>query len=935
MSDSDDFQASCAAVLAAARTGDVKSNQFLHSLVEHSLDFGNTNALYTIAPQLLRWCLDDAVVREDAAALTFIALLNRVFCTTVLLRRLAQPLDRRPVGLAELQSFYSASLSQCSLNSGAARQLLQCIACLMVVSVNNIADSLEELLHQDSTKQQSQLGLRLTISAMDLLLDHRIPIGSICRATQRHKLQSRIDLVLRAPLTSEADTPLLIQATLKAVEFLLEAMTEEPQEVAADFWAALPSSTVWRCCLNQLEAAASMPYLEDVTSLVCRVLRCLTIIDDAAEQLICQSLSTVLRQPSPALLSVEVRSEILSAALEGVTEEVILKEDPQSNLFQLVSAAAQQLVALLQAPDAPLPAVRNVCEGVSALSQVLQQDPIPTMEPTDDPEDFECVVALMVETNRGKSAALSRLGSFLVECRLSLAARLAQSGFTNEQWESIASYVRTQLAQQEVDYQIKFDEVELALFTTYERLCRLLGPLTAEEVALAAPDVAQRLIVVLCDSQQSVEWIQSASLAPLLSQSALLPILVARFSTMRSNTVAWPSAILLSVSDAFSRALAEVPLASTNSLDSLGVSHLEAAMADAVQRLHQMEAVDPHQLQQLCEPLASSIWHRLQGGSGGTGGGPLAAEQRRSAVRLGTLLGAGLVRLTEGHIVEIHQLDRPTQAILFSFASLVSRLEELAHVLVGISELLAEEEEDAVHSIVEILQVQASQHCASGQWDASAFLSCIMVWHEQHPDCIQPFLRLCTAVPLPFQSTALMSGLTRYFAISGSSPISTRELCSLLQRDVVQSISHDSTAAAHLTSLLQWLLQPDPSFSAADGCRRVWRLATCGCLLWKGRQVKPELMMECLVAAVERWRESASAAVFGQPEDLQDLEPHSGEGDSTDDADVPRLVLEELASWGECTCHVAAVPVNSPAWLSCMCQSTDDFERLEVLKKRL
>ncbi|KAG5479946.1 hypothetical protein LSCM1_06364 [Leishmania martiniquensis] len=936
-----------AAVVHFSRHGDKDSNQELVHAIDHSLDVGGTLAAHTIAPKLLRWVLDDDTARTSPGTVTYVCALNRHFCVQVILDRLAQPLDRRPAGLEELLQFYMITLRSVSVEA-ACRQLTQCVACLLIVFEDHLVERLRAWIRGgDATPaDECRMALQIFVAVVDILSDRRVAIGSIRRATQRRQLQTHLLIVLESPLTDAADLQLLVRATDAAVGFLWEAMHGEPQEVAATFWAALPASTVWQyclLCLNAAVSASSSPVTcpEEVLKLVCSVLRCQTILNEAAEALLSSTLPLVL-QPvaasSAATVDWEAISQVIAAALESSTIAIVTQQPSDVPLFRLFSSAADRLGQLLQAPAAPMTAVCHVCEGISALTQALQPAPLPEMEPDDDPDDFADFIEQACVANAEKSAAITQLRPYMQECTRALAARLAHGGLVEDEWRSISAYVARQVADGDInDYEVTHNEVELAIFTTYERLTALLGMLSMEEINMAVPQVGQQLVLVMGDSGAALTWFELAQPEDLLAQSALLPCCVARHVSSMSAT-RWaiePDAIC--VMDILMHALAaylECGAHCSNGFPGGNVNAVmdvaRASVAVVLAIAGQLGPDGAARLRNRSTPLVSTLWQCVTSAPGA----PAATSTRHAAAEeLATLLEAGVTALPDTAVDLLKQQDAYTQAVLFAAGGestpSLSTLEALAHTLHCLAQLSAAEAEAVETRVCHAVAERSRRLCEAGEWAGEALATLLDSWHAQHPQLLACFSALAAVVPAEMQPELLLAGITRFFSLPQSQDTSTRELAAALEARFVHPIASSSTTASSLHALLAWLLQSHPSFTAEDGARRVRTLAECGRALCEGGHVPAVSLAETLVSCVARWQEHKLSSALGSG-----VADAAHEGDDTeDDARLEQEVLQRLAMWSRCVGALPQLPANGPPWLAQLQSAHDDYERMEVLKR--
>ncbi|AYU78303.1 hypothetical protein, conserved [Leishmania donovani] len=938
--------AAVAAVVHFTTHGDTASNQELMHAIDHSLDAGCTPAAHTIAPQLLRWALEDSTACVSAGIATYVGVLNRHFCVQVIPHRLAQPLDRRPTGLEELLQLYVMALHSFAIEASR-RQLTQCVACLLILIEDSLVDRLRAWVRggDAASADECRTALQVFIAVVDLLADRRVAIGSIRRATQRRQLQEHLLIALESPLTDRADLPLLVHATDAAVRFLLEAMYGEPQEVAATFWEALPTSTVWQHCLRCLgaAAAASSPPAtcpEEVLNVACNVLRCQTIVNAAAEALLSGALPLVLQPIAPssaATVDWETISRVISAAVEASTKAIVTQQPSDAPLFQLFSSAADRLAQLLQAPAAPATAVCHVCEGISALTQALQPTPLPELEPDDDPDDFADFVEQTHAVNAEKSSAVAKLRPFLHECTRALAARLTHSKFAQEEWRNIAEYVARQVAEGDTeDYEVAHDGVHIAVFTTYERLTALLGALGVEEINTAAPELGQRLVLVMRDSSSALHWLESIQPADLLVQSALLPCCVARHVSSTSATGWAIESAAVRVMDVLVHALATYQEhglhCSGGSASGSVPAIMDVTRATAAVALAIAGRVGPDNAAHLREritPLVSALWQCV---TSAVGAPASALTHHAAADELATLLEARLAVLPDAAVDLLKDQDAYTQAVLFATGGAstpsLNTLEALAHTLHCIAQLSSEEAEAAETRVCRGLVERLRRHCEAGEWAGEALATLLDSWHAQHPQLLLCFLTLSVAVPAELQPALLLAGITRFFSLPQSCDTSTRELSAALEARFVRPIAASPATAPSLHALVVWLSQPHPSFTAADGVRRVRALAECGRALCEGGHVPVLSLTETLVTCVARWQEHKFASALGGGE-----ADAVGEKDDTEgDVQLKQEVLKQLAMWSRCVSAMSGLPPSAPPWLARLQSAQDDYERMEVLK---
>ncbi|KAG5506390.1 hypothetical protein JKF63_05893 [Porcisia hertigi] len=941
-----DAAAAVAAVVHFATHGDAASNQELVHAIDHSLDTGGTLAAHTIAPQLLRWALEEREGRAFPGVVVYVSILNRHFCVQVILDRLAQPLDRRPAGLEELLELYVKALRSVSIEA-AYRQLTQCVACLLIVLEDDLAERLHAWIRggDAASVEESRVALQTFAAVIDLLADRRVAIGSIRRATQRRQLQERLFISLESPLTEEVDLSLLVRVTDSAVRFLLEVMNGEPQEVAATFWEALPASTVWQYCLRCLSAAASavspsVTCPEEVLRLVCNVLRCQTTINAPAQALLSSALPLVLH-PIPASSSStvdwEMISHVISAAFEASTQAIATQQPSDTTLFGLFSSVADRLAQILQSPAAPATAVCHVCEGISALTQTLQPAPLPEMGPDDDPDDFAVFVEETQAANAEKSSAVAQLRPFLHGCTRALAARLTHSGFTNEEWDCIAAYVARRVADGDTeDYEVAHSDVPLSVFTTYERLTALLGAMGVDEINAAVSESGQQLVLVMGDPGLTLTWLESVQPGSLLVQSTLLPCCVTRHVSSASAAGWATESVAVRAMDTLLYALATYQergdLWCDGSANGSITAVMDVARASATVLLTIAERLGSDgaaRLRDRSTPLIATLWRCATLASDAA----VSESSRHTAVdELARLLDARVAALPHTVADLLKHQDAYTQAVLFATGGAstpsLSTLETLAHILHCVAKLSAEEAESIQCRVCCGLAERSRSQCEAGEWAGDALATLLDSWHAQHPELLMYFLDLSLAVPAEMQPALLLAGITRFFSQPQSHDTSTRELVAALDARFVRPIAASPGTAPSLHDLVQWLLQTHPSFTAHDGARRVRTLAECGRMLCEGGHVPALSLTETLVSCVARWQEHLSSSALGDGEADEGREDNDAEGD----VQLKQEVLEQLAMWSRCVSAVSRLSTSAPPWLAQLHSAHDDYERLEVLR---
>lgn len=961
--------------------GDISANTALYHALNHSLDRGAVDVRLTLAPRLLQWCLQQQGTSVSPAAFLFVAILNRTLCVKCLPSALAQSLDRRPTGVTELFHDFLTLLRDSSGAGGSAavlsqpvqRQLRVCAASLLVQSSDNAVGRLVELCGP-STPSWSSAPLRclffqVFLAVMEVLGDHRIPLGPVNRATQRRHTQRQLQVILSpiedvaasAPQTASSSALWTLHAEVlaKAVVFVVEGMTGEPQQVAPDFWFDLPSSAVWQWCLRHLQSGAGKAQEEEAAlDAVCGALRCLSEVDETAERLLIGALTVALRTPPhPASLTGDVEAvvascKVIAASLEASTEAVVLFCDPAGELFQLFSSAAEYLVQVLVgllSSRAMEEAVPYVCEGLSALTQVLQPIPIPPMEPTDDLEDYEAIVESMEAANEGKTQAVARLRSFLSNCQTTVCQALAMLTTSGagavEDATQVAQYAVHQASLQEEDYAVFFDLPALALFTTYERLCGLLQEMPpVVSMASAAPP----LVVTACDSRVAFQAVQRSSVEQLASQAVLLPVLSARFVRQSTLLDAFTETLSAQFEPWSVEALQDFAERTTRTLEWCATQQATAparhtcdALMDVFDRQRHETASSggggvlgsPYLPAPLITRVGEALWScvQLPGSS--------KEDRWRLAEHLARLIEDGLVAPTPDMTQQVVKLDACTQVELLSSFP-VDSLQSLEYILRGAQELGDPAHSGTLHRACARLRTGATQRCESGAWAVEAYAALLDAWNAQRPQSTAVLtLTLAQAVANAVsRATMQAQALFRFFSLAGSDGVGTEDLSELLDETLCRDVSALPPLSVKLLELVGWLLHANPVYSMADGVKRVHVLSVALRVLSESGHCGADALAPVVMAAVDRLRECVSAATTRDSSNGVSSSPLSNAYNAADldaDADRDELVektLEQLAVVSRCVA-VVSLPPATPPWLRTLAQATDDYERKDVIKR--
>ncbi|KAF8277186.1 hypothetical protein TcYC6_0016140 [Trypanosoma cruzi] len=471
------------ALQAFVKDGNVEAGAFLRDLLRRAAFTANITRR-SLPPLFFREALmkfyEGAL---SASSLLLVAILNRLFCMQFIPDAMARPVnDERPSDLADLLQFYVDSLGAANLPAPVMEQTYLCVSSLLLLQSNvGVVEALLAVFGGvvPEVARETRGLMKLLSGIMSVLSDHRVSIGPVRRSTQRMRIQNNMHLVLISIL--EEDVSAQASIITQGVSFLMEGSVHEPQEIAPLFWAQLPSSTFWRLALERLHQGTAN---EDILRAVCAVLRAITVLDASAVSILLSALEVVLDSRTHAPLLHVCR--IITSSLESSVEEVVVRFGTEHVLYQALASGAQTLKRVLEQPEAVVASSLEVglalCEGLSVLSQVLMLLPVPEMELTDDPDDYAIFVEGIQRRNTQKKEAFGRLEGFLRGCLASLLVWLGR--LTAHDVRSIAAYI---IQNDNDEMAVWHDELSVALFTTYERLCTLLSPSQDKEIrALAA-----------------------------------------------------------------------------------------------------------------------------------------------------------------------------------------------------------------------------------------------------------------------------------------------------------------------------------------------------------------------------------------------------------------------------------------------------------------
>ncbi|KAG8347941.1 hypothetical protein TRVL_01238 [Trypanosoma vivax] len=462
-------------------SGDVEAGAFLRELARAAACSPSVTPLSSPALILTHAICSFIQGKMTAGSLLLVSILNRVFCLQDVPTALARPINAdRPTDLSELLHFYVGCLNTSqALPDAVQTQLTLCVSSLLLLQIDkmNVIDTL--LILFDGTVPVSgpsaHFFLKFFAGLMTVLGDRRVLLGPVRRSSQRLCVQKNVHLILNVQI--EAGTFDVHAATvIQAISFLSDCTMQSPQEVDPHFWTQLPASSLWETAMQQLKSGAPT---EVALEVVCSALRAITQIDTFSQLLLTSAFSTVLEREPASPLEAVCMCRVITSAMESCIATVVLELTPEHELYQKFAYGARVLLDVLgQGIQKPWVSGTEelalvVCEGIHVLTQVLTPTVVPPMEDTDCPEDYAIVVDDIHRENQRKCESLTMLLEFIHGCRTTLLVLLER--FSTYDLKCVADY----LNKNEIDeFAVRFDELPVSLFVAYERLCKLLFPIT-------------------------------------------------------------------------------------------------------------------------------------------------------------------------------------------------------------------------------------------------------------------------------------------------------------------------------------------------------------------------------------------------------------------------------------------------------------------------
>ncbi|ORC89069.1 uncharacterized protein TM35_000142800 [Trypanosoma theileri] len=857
----------------------------------------------------------------SVSSLLLISILNRMFCLLYIPEALARPInDRRPSDdFSELLRFYLQCLRTPHLPGTVLTQLYFCIASLLLLQPNgNVIEGLLSVFGGTVPTEITDIRvfMRLFSTLMSVLSDRRVLMGPIRRSTQRLCVQNSMHLIL----TSMPIEDLTAQATMisQGVSFLTECTVNDAQDMAPLFWSQLPSSLFWKYAVHQLQnGTASEAILESITT----ILRSLTMLDTTAVTLIQSVLTAIHSDGTRAPLS-HICS-VITSILESSVEAVVVQFGPEHTLYQALALSAQMLRSVLTDPASvegmmntissqSLETLLVVCEGLSVLAQVLTPVSIPVMDETDDPEDYAMVVDDIHKTNTCKLEALRQLREFMESCQIALLTWLGRLSASDT--ADIAMYLS---ANDGDEFAVRHDELPIALFTTYERLCRLLLParhsrveaIAAEGYIIAAvwdADLSYQAIVAqqtLLHCKEEKEQQQEEVLRRLVQNAPLFPLVSRRYKDH------WSTEQISNIVFSLIELLREAVMSLNNIL----------VAADISKALRQL-GIPP--LQNVMESLWNGVL--LSCGEDKTPRWELASH-------LSFLMQESHMELTCG-CFDVEGLDDHTRVELNS--CIVRSLQDVW----GVMQVLQGVESDAVqsHRAAERIAawVQTSMNINTPEW--KIYEQMVREWSGMNPLHFRVVWRLVRPLDLLVASEILATALEAFVTqIEKNGDFEWKSEKDCFSHYVLNTLAQ-SPNASRLQRVLISLLR---SFTCAEEKSRGFRLSAvvrAGLALLQGRCCCPSLILEVFCEAVKEYaslHQTVSSLTLGNERENKDDNKEEGEEEEGEGKPMWLLLLSELAMLGEVARMVVELPQEAPPWLYAVRNAVDEFEVQRILKE--
>nr|CCC89275.1 conserved hypothetical protein [Trypanosoma congolense IL3000] len=907
--DQDALKRAWDAVDAFVGSGNVDAGVFLRDMVRKASYASVIDSDALPLRLLSEACAGFVASTLSTSQLLLIAILNRIFCVQDLPAALARPANSgRPSVACDLPLLYKNYLSvPVALPEAVRAQLHLCVSSLLLLQVG--AESVVDVLlglfggHVSSSSSCARCFLDLFAAVMSLVSDRRVLLGPVQRSRQRLNLQRHVHLLLTPDPNTAEEVKFLSTVISQAVGLLSECTVQSPQDVAPLFWNQLSSSAFWKAVTHFLRHGEAG---EEVVHVVCALLRAIGRVDDFTLPLLMSALLAVSgdeAQPVPVLH----KCRVIASALESCVEDVVVNFSPDHALYKQLALAAHVLVDVLQ-QQAAAPRVSAevetdvalaVCEGLHVLAQVFTPSTAPLMDSTDDPEDYEAVVGEICRTNQRKEYALGVLREFMEKCYLSLLMWLRQ--LESSDVVEIACYLLTNECD---EFVVQYDDVPVALFMVYERLCKLLWaqptqrcePMCVELVTLAA-----RGCVIACAweaelSRQALVLTggdDASQLQQSLRYAQLVPVVVRRFEAVWRDDE--KALIVASLTKLLRCAVA----------GNLNIK----SVASISESLRVLSAAAEHS-------LVEALWHGLHLDCG---------EDKSPRWSLASHLGS---LLTPGFFTGSLPFDDCTVALLFSHT--LNSMGDVWRVM----EALQHMEPDAIHSYSSADRIavwvraafSAGPHTVQGgQRGMEQYSKAVRMWCAANPLHFGVTWRLLRPL-CPEMAAEVLCGSLEAFMLRVVEDGNINWSCEgeFLSPYVLETLAY-SEYAPRLLRVLRYILQiPATHIDCGSGSmHRLLAVARGGVVLMQCARCAYGPLLELFCEAVQEFLQLGQRLAVEMP-------PINGD-DEGEDALGERL-LEELSRFGAVARLVPSLSPGAPSWLHAVRSAVDEYDIKWVLK---
>lgn len=459
----------CWRLLEDFAAGDATVPQQLHQIhrssVCHTFSAQTTpegrSALSCLPPMLLQrvwqcWTAQTAPPSSPSlpsSVVVLVAIMNRLYIVSDIAAATAQPLDCRPTQLEELTDFYTQVLLHPQCPEACYRQLLHCIA-MLEMFLRSPTDIVAAIAYRSSSSPHEAGGgsapvlrsLHFWCATLDLLADDRVRMGSMRRALCSQQLCKEATVLLqyteaalRPPpqclsLSLGPETlPFCMRAVTRLMDLISRTNSVEPYDSCSSLWNALPNSGLLQDVRQLLVTPPSRRHPtqshvsceEDAIELLCTIARLCTAVEEECMATLLMVTLEIAEEVGKdgTSRSLSVACRLCAAAMENLAPVVVSADlrGESGPLLQAFSRGSETVLAVLRGctPTSEEEEETYQCaaSALLCLCEDLREDPVPAMEPTDDVEDYQMIVAEMESSNAIKRQALQRLRTYLVECQ--------------------------------------------------------------------------------------------------------------------------------------------------------------------------------------------------------------------------------------------------------------------------------------------------------------------------------------------------------------------------------------------------------------------------------------------------------------------------------------------------------------------------------------